>query len=71
MATAKIGGQTVQYGMVGFIQAAGSEGAAMAVRAYDKGHVINLVGVIKDSNAYTAKSDVNQLVAVLYTTHFI
>ena len=71
VATAKIGDQTVQYGMAGFLRSDGGSGAVLVVRAYDKGHVIYLIGVIKDSSAYTANDDTNQLVKVLYTTRFL
>jgi hypothetical protein len=64
-------GKAVQYGTIDFTRSAGTGGALLAVRAYDKGHVIYLIGVIEDSGASTANTDINQLVKVVYTTRFL
>ena len=64
-------GKAVQFGVVGFTTSKGGEGTLVAVRAYDQGHVIYLIGVIEDSGASTANTDINQLVKVVYTTRFL
>jgi hypothetical protein len=64
-------GKAVQVGVLDFTRSNGGDGTLMAVRAYNQGHVIYLIGVIEDSGASTANNDVNQLVKVVYTTRFL
>jgi hypothetical protein len=64
-------GKAVQYGTIDFTRSDGGSGVLLGVRAYDKGHVVYLIGVIKDDVASTANSDINQLVKVVYTTRFL
>ena len=68
---AKFNGKPVQFGVLGFTRSNGGEGTLVAIRGYDQGHVVYLIGVIEDSSASTANNDIKQLVKVIYSTRFL
>jgi hypothetical protein len=66
----RLGGVQVQYGVALFRHSDGTLGELLAIRAYDRGSVVYLVGIIKDSQASSAHTDINALSAVLASAQF-